>query len=138
MDPDKNGMGNVKKVAILAFGSIVMPSLEAGEKIDATVVNMRFVKPVDEAIILKCAIEHDLIVTVEENVIAGGAGSACAEVLSTQRDTMVKKTGPCQLYHLGLPDKHIDHGDPKELLSLQGLDAEKILSKIKDLCNLLS
>ena len=63
---------------------MVMPSLEAGEKIDATVVNMRFVKPIDEAIILKCAIEHDLIVTVEENVIAGGAGSACAEVLSTQ------------------------------------------------------
>ena len=89
--PDKSRVGSVKKVAILAFGSMVMPSLEAGEKIDATVVNMRFVKPIDEAIILKCAIEHDLIVTVEENVIAGGAGSACAEVLSTQPDTMVKK-----------------------------------------------
>ena len=133
--PDKSRVGSVKKVAILAFGSMVMPSLEAGEKIDATVINMRFVKPIDEAIILKCAIEHDLIVTVEENVIAGGAGSACAEVLSTQPDTMVKKTGLCQLYHLGLPDKHIDHGDPKELLRLQGLDAEKILSKIEDLCN---
>ncbi len=134
--PDKSRVGNFKKVAILAFGSMVMPSLEAGEKIDATVVNMRFVKPIDEAIVLKCAIEHDLIVTVEENVIAGGAGSACAEVLSTQPDTMVKKTGLCLLYHLGLPDKHIDHGDPKELLRLQGLDAEKILSKIEDLCNL--
>ena len=99
---------------------------------------MRFVKPIDEAIILKCAIEHDLIVTVEENVIAGGAGSACAEVLSTQLDMMVKKTGLCQLYHLGLPDKHIDHGDPKELLRLQGLDAEKILSKIEDLFDSLS
>ena len=136
VDPDTSAMGNVKKVAILAFGSMVMPSLEAGEKINATVVNMRFVKPVDKAIIFKCAIEHDLIVTVEENVIAGGAGSACAEVLSTQPDAMVKKIGSCQLYHLGLPDKHIDHGDPKELLRLQGLDAEKILSKIEDLCNL--
>ena len=138
VDPDKFGMVNVKKVAILAFGSMVMPSLEAGEKIDATVVNMRFVKPIDEAIILKCAIEHDLIVTVEENVIAGGAGSACAEVLSAQPDTMLKKTGLCQLYHLGLPDKHIDHGDPKELLRLQGLDAENILSKIESLCNMSS
>ena len=138
VDPDKFGMVNVKKVAILAFGSMVMPSLVAGEKIDATVVNMRFVKPIDEAIILKCAIEHDLIVTVEENVIAGGAGSACAEVLSAQPDKMLKKTGSCQLYHLGLPDKHIDHGDPKELLRLQGLDAENILSKIENLCNLSS
>ena len=132
---DKSRVGSVKKVAILAFGSMVMPSLTVGEKIDATVINMRFVKPIDEAIVLKCAIEHDLIVTVEENVIAGGAGSACAEVLSTQPDTTVKKTGLCQLHHLGLPDKHIDHGDPKELLRLQGLDAEKILSKIEDLCN---
>ena len=79
-----------------------------------------------------------MIVTVEENVIAGGAGSACAEVLSTQTDAMVKKIGSCQVYHLGLPDQHIDHGDPKELLRLQGLDAEKIFSKIKDICNFSS
>ena len=79
-----------------------------------------------------------MIVTVEENVIAGGAGSACAEVLSTLHDKTAKKTASCQFYHLGLPDKHIDHGDPKELLRLQGLDAEKILSKIKNLCKLMS
>ena len=130
-------------VTIVSTGHLVWESIIAAkelskEGIEAEVINIHTIKPLDEDIILKCAIEHDLIVTVEENVIAGGAGSACAEVLSAQPDTMLKKTGLCQLYHLGLPDKHIDHGDPKELLRLQGLDAENILSKIENLCNLSS
>jgi 1-deoxy-D-xylulose-5-phosphate synthase len=121
------GKGEVRRtgrrVAILAFGSMVTPALAAGEALDATVVNMRFVKPVDAALLEQMAKSHDLLVTVEENVVAGGAGAACAEALAA--------TGlATPMLHLGLPDKFIDHGDPVMLLSLQGLDAAGIQASI--------
>ncbi|HEY4638102.1 MAG TPA: 1-deoxy-D-xylulose-5-phosphate synthase, partial [Burkholderiales bacterium] len=103
-----------RKVAILAFGSMLKPALEAGEQLDATVVNMRFVKPLDAALVEQMAATHDLVVTVEEHQIMGGAGCAVLEVLS--------KTNSRALL-LGLPDRFIDHGDPAKLLSSVGLDA---------------
>ena len=111
------------RVAILAFGSMVAPALAAGEDLDCTVVNMRFVKPLDEALVREMALSHELVVTVEENVIAGGAGAACAECLVAQRIEI-------PLLHLGLPDRFIDHGDPAKLLSLEGLDAAGIRASI--------
>jgi 1-deoxy-D-xylulose-5-phosphate synthase len=111
-----------KKIAILAFGSMVKPALETGEKLDATVVNMRFVKPIDVALIEQMAATHDLIVTVEEHQIMGGAGSAVLEVLA--------KTDTRALL-LGLPDRFIDHGDSAKLLSAVGLDAAGIEKSIR-------
>jgi 1-deoxy-D-xylulose-5-phosphate synthase len=121
------GKGEIKRsgrrVAILAFGSMAAPALAAGEALDATVVNMRFVKPVDAALIEQLARTHELLVTVEENVIAGGAGAACAEALAAAGLAV-------PMLHLGLPDRFIDHGDPAKLLSLQGLDAAGIQASI--------
>ncbi len=111
-----------RKIAILAFGSMVKPAFEAGEKLDATVVNMRFVKPIDAALVAQMAATHDLIVTVEEHQIMGGAGSAVLEVLA--------KTDTRALL-LGLPDRFIDHGDSAKLLSAAGLDAEGIAKSIR-------
>ena len=111
-----------KKIAILAFGSMLKPALEAGEQLDATVVNMRFVKPLDAGLVEQMAATHDLIVTVEEHQIMGGAGSAVLEVLS--------KTNTKALL-LGLPDRFIDHGDAAKLLSAVGLDAEGICKSIR-------
>ncbi len=106
-------------VAILAFGSLLTPALAAGDRLDATVVNMRFVKPLDEAMIERLARTHDLIVTVEENAIAGGAGSAVNEYLA--------RVGlGVPIVNLGLPDQFIEHGDPKQLLAECGLDADGI------------
>ncbi|HEY4372963.1 MAG TPA: 1-deoxy-D-xylulose-5-phosphate synthase [Burkholderiales bacterium] len=121
------GKGEVRRsgrrVAILAFGSMLAPALAAGEALDATVVNMRFVKPLDTALLEQMAHAHDLLVTVEENVIAGGAGAACAEALAA-----LELATP--MLHLGLPDAFIDHGDPAKLLALQGLDAAGIQASI--------
>jgi 1-deoxy-D-xylulose-5-phosphate synthase len=106
-----------KRLAILAFGSMLKPALEAGEALDATVVNMRFVKPLDVQMIEELARGHELLVTVEEHQVMGGAGSAVCEVLSkTQKRVLV----------LGLPDRFIEHGDPGRLLASVGLDAEGI------------
>jgi 1-deoxy-D-xylulose-5-phosphate synthase len=110
-----------KKIAILAFGSMLKPVLEAGEQLDATVVNMRFVKPLDTGLVKQMAATHELIVTVEEHQIMGGAGSAVLEVLS--------KTNTKALL-LGLPDRFIDHGDAAKLLAAVGLDAEGIRNSI--------
>ena len=111
------------KLAILAFGSMVTPALEAGDDLNATVINMRFVKPLDEEKIKELSMTHDLLVTIEENVIKGGAGSAVAEYLATlESDT--------QMLHLGLPDKFIEHGDTAELLADCGLDAAGIQKTI--------
>jgi 1-deoxy-D-xylulose-5-phosphate synthase len=115
---------NGKKVAILAFGSMLTPSLEAGEKLDATVVNMRFVKPLDEALVREVANSHDLIVTVEENALMGGAGSAVAECLQAANLTTAT-------LHLGLPDRFIEHGTPEKLLAECGLDAIGIAAAIE-------
>ena len=113
-----------RRVAILAFGSMVVPALAAGTEIDATVVNMRFVKPLDQALLCELALSHDLLVTVEENVIAGGAGAACAEALDAASITV-------PLLLLGLPDRFVDHGDPAKLLALEGLDAAGIRKSIE-------
>jgi 1-deoxy-D-xylulose-5-phosphate synthase len=122
------GKGEIKrkgqKIAVLAFGSMVAPSVGAGEALDATVANMRFVKPLDVELVKKLAAEHDYLVTVEEGAIMGGAGSAVAEAMAAEG--IVKP-----LLMLGLPDKFIDHGDPAKLLSSVGLDAAGITASIK-------
>jgi 1-deoxy-D-xylulose-5-phosphate synthase len=122
------GKGEIRrkgqKIAILAFGSMVAPSLAAAELLNATVANMRFVKPLDVELVKQLAADHDYLVTVEEGCIMGGAGAAVAEALAAEG--IVK---PIQM--LGLPDKFIDHGDPAKLLALVGLDAAGIAASIK-------
>ncbi len=113
-----------KRVAILAFGSMLTPALQAAEHLDATVANMRFVKPLDHALVAELARSHDLVVTVEENAVDGGAGSAVAEALAAQRIQ-------CEILHLGLPDRFVEHGDPALLLKACGLDAEGVLASIQ-------
>jgi len=113
-----------ERVAILAFGAMVAPSLKAGEQINATVANMRFVKPLDVALIKELAASHDYFVTVEEGCVMGGAGAAVAEALAEAG--IVKP-----LLMLGLPDKFIDHGDPAKLLASVGLDADGIAKSVK-------
>jgi len=122
------GKGDIKRlgkgIAILAFGSMVSNSVEIGEILDATVVNMRFVKPMDIDLILQMAANHELLVTVEENVIQGGAGSAVNEVLAAYG--IVKKIINC-----GLPDRQIQHGTQEDMLKDAGLDREGILAFIE-------
>jgi len=112
------------RIAILAFGTLLYPALEAGEKLDATVVNMRWAKPVDEALLREVAQSHDALVTVEEGAIMGGAGSAVTEALNAMG--IVRP-----VLQLGLPDVFIEHGDPARLLALQGLDAAGIERSIR-------
>ena len=119
-------MRNGQNIAILAFGSMLSPAMAAGDKLDATVVNMRFIKPLDEAMVLKMARRHDLIVTIEENVIAGGAGSAINELLASM-------TSAPTILNLGLPDKFVGHGDHGVLLSDCGLDETGIVSSIEQI-----
>ncbi|MEO8039468.1 MAG: 1-deoxy-D-xylulose-5-phosphate synthase [Betaproteobacteria bacterium] len=124
------GKGEVKrrgaKVAILAFGSMVKPALEAAELLDATVVNMRFVKPLDAALVAEMAADHELLVTVEENAIEGGAGSAVLEALAMAR---IER----HVLLLGLPDRFVEHGDHALLLRLCGLDGEGISKSVQSL-----
>ena len=112
-----------RRVAILAFGSMLEPALAVGEALDATVVNMRFVKPLDAELVLDIAARHDLVVTVEENVVAGGAGSAVAELLAERRCVT-------EIMHFGLPDRFVDHGDQGQLLASAGLDAASLTKAI--------
>ncbi len=119
----REGKRRPHRIAILAFGPMLHPALAAAEEFDATVANMRFVKPLDAELILKLANEHDVLVTVEENVVAGGAGSAVAELLAAEGVTV-------PILHLGLPDRFIDHGDPAFLLAQAGLDAKGIAASI--------
>ena len=105
-----------KGVAILAFGTLLYPALLAADKLGATVVNMRWVKPLDIELLLQVASTHDALVTVEEGAIMGGAGSAVSEALHAAG--VVKP-----VLHLGLQDEFIEHGDPAKLLAMQGLDA---------------
>ena len=100
------------------------PALAAAEELDATVANMRFVKPLDVELVKQLAADHDYLVTVEEGCIMGGAGAAVAEALAAEG--IVK---PIQM--LGLPDKFIDHGDPAKLLTMVGLDAAGIEQSIQ-------
>jgi 1-deoxy-D-xylulose-5-phosphate synthase len=122
------GQGEIRrrgaKIAILAFGTMLTPAMAAGQAIDATVANMRFVKPLDVALVEELARSHEVIVTVEEGAIMGGAGSACAEALAE-----IGLVRP--VLHLGLPDRFIDHGDPAKLLESVGLDARGIEASIR-------
>ena len=113
----------MNRIAILAFGAMLHPALVAAEEIDATVANMRFVKPLDLDLVLRLARDHDGLVTVEENVVAGGAGSAVAEALAAAGVGV-------SILHLGLPDAFPDHGDPALLLAQVGLDAKGIAASI--------
>jgi 1-deoxy-D-xylulose-5-phosphate synthase len=112
-----------KQVALLAFGTMVAPALQAAEKLNATVANMRFIKPLDAALVAELAASHDLLVTVEEGCVMGGAGSAVAEALAAAG--IVKP-----LLQLGLPDQFIDHGDAQQLLAQCGLDGEGIAASV--------
>jgi len=116
---------NGKRVAILAFGAMLKPALEAAEALDATVANMRFVKPLDVDLVRQLAGSHALLVTVEEHQVMGGAGSAVCEALNRlgiERRVLL----------LGLPDRFIDHGDPGKLLSSVGLDAAGIQKAVQN------
>lgn len=113
-----------KKVAILAFGTLLYPALEVANELDATVANMRFIKPLDAELVCSLAKDHDLIVTLEEGAIGGGAGSACLEALAAAGIQV-----PSLL--LGLPDRFVDHGDHALLMKECGLDVAGITQSIK-------
>ncbi|MDP2694377.1 MAG: transketolase C-terminal domain-containing protein, partial [Gallionella sp.] len=112
-----------KRVAILAFGSMLAPALAAAEQLDATVANMRFVKPLDAELVLRLAREHELLVTVEENAVQGGAGSAVAECLQ-QHGIVIP------VLQLGLPDRFIEQGEHARMLADCGLDAAGLVKAI--------
>ena len=117
--------GDAPRIAILAFGTLLYPALQAAERMDATVVNMRWAKPLDEALLREVAERHDALVTVEEGAVMGGAGSAVTEALNAMG--LVRP-----VLQLGLPDVFIEHGDPARLLALQGLDADGIQRAIEE------
>jgi len=123
------GKGEVRRqgsrIAVLAFGTLLYPALAAAEALDATVANMRWVKPLDRELLLEIARTHDAIVTVEEGAIMGGAGSAVSEAL--QEAGLIRP-----MLQLGLPDRFIEHGDPAKLLSAIGLDAPGIEKSIRE------
>ena len=113
-----------QRIAILAFGTLLHPALVAAQAFDASVVDMRFAKPLDEALVLEMAQTHEALVTVEEGCVMGGAGSAVGECLAAAGLGV-------PLLHLGLPDRFVEHGDPALLLSLCGLDAAGIEASIR-------
>lgn len=123
------GKGVVRRegqgVAMLAFGPPLQPALAIADKLNATVVDMRFVKPLDEPLILQMAEEHDLLVTIEENAVMGGAGSAVAECLAQNGVAQ-------QLLHIGIPDRFIEHGKPVEMLSECGINEQGIETAIRE------
>ena len=115
------------RIAILAWGSMVSPAIEAGKQLGATVINMRFIKPIDKDIILEMAKSHDVLVTIEENVIAGGVGSAVNDYLQAQQILM-------PVLNLGLPDEFIEQGSREELLAGCGLDIKGIIERTEKFC----
>jgi 1-deoxy-D-xylulose-5-phosphate synthase len=121
------GKGEVRRegrrIAFLAFGTMLKPALEAAESLDATVANMRFVKPLDVDLVKRLALSHELLVTLEEHQVMGGAGSAVCEALNALG---IEK----RVLLLGLPDRFIEHGDPAKLLASVGLDREGILKSV--------
>jgi 1-deoxy-D-xylulose-5-phosphate synthase len=122
------GRGEIRrdgeKIAFLAFGSMLRPCLEAAEELNATVVNMRFVKPLDEDLIASLTENHELLVTVEENTVMGGAGSAVLESLESRGFAT-------PVLQLGLPDIFIDQGDPSQMLADCGLDKAGIIRSVR-------
>lgn len=123
------GRGEIRRrgsgIAILAFGSMVHSALHAAEEFNATVANMRFVKPLDDDLVLQLAHSHELVVTVEENVVHGGAGSAVLECL--HRHGLAP-----EVLQLGLPDRFVEHGDPGILLAEAGLTQDGIAAAIRN------
>ncbi len=122
------GQGEIRRrgerIAILAFGTLLHPALQAAERLNATVANMRWVKPLDTGLLAQVAASHDVLVTVEEGAVMGGAGSAVGEALAAAGIAR-------PLLHLGLPDRFIEHGDPARLLALEGLDASGIEASVR-------
>jgi 1-deoxy-D-xylulose-5-phosphate synthase len=114
-----------KKIALLAFGSMVAVAEAAAEHLDATVVNMRFVKPLDEAMVVQMASTHERVVTLEENAVAGGAGSAVNECLAAHGILR-------PICNIGLPDRFIDQGERGELLAEAGLDVDGLLEALRE------
>jgi 1-deoxy-D-xylulose-5-phosphate synthase len=121
------GKGEIRlqgqRIAILAFGTLLQAALAVGQELGATVVNMRWVKPLDTALLLEIARSHEALVTLEEGAIMGGAGSAVMEALQAAGLNL-------PVLQLGLPDVFIDHGDPGKLLAAQGLDAAGIFQSV--------
>jgi 1-deoxy-D-xylulose-5-phosphate synthase len=122
------GKGEIRRqgqgIAILAFGTLLQPALAAAEALNATVVNMRWAKPLDTALLLEVAQTHAALVTVEDGAVMGGAGSAVLEALQAAQQTV-------PVLQLGLPDVFIEHGDPVKLMSMHGLDAVGIEASIR-------
>lgn len=113
-----------EKIALLAFGSMLTPCLNAAEELNATVANMRFIKPLDDDLVASLAASHDVLVTVEENTVLGGAGSAVTESLNSQRINV-------KVLQLGLPDVFIDQGDHAQMLADCGLDKDGIIKSVR-------
>jgi 1-deoxy-D-xylulose-5-phosphate synthase len=111
-------------LALLSFGAMLAPAATIAAELDATLVNMRFVKPLDEALLLELAKTHDAFVTLEDNAVAGGAGSAVAECLAAHGVAL-------PILHLGLPDVYLEHGSREEVLSMAGLDLPGIRRAIR-------
>ena len=118
----QNGSG--RRTALLVFGVQLAEALKVGEALDATVVDMRFVKPLDEALLLEMATSHSLLVSIEENTIMGGAGSAVGECLAAHGLAV-------PLLQLGLPDYYVEHARPEEMLAECGRDAAGIQQAIE-------
>lgn len=122
------GRGEIRRqgerIALLAFGSMLAPCLEAAEELNATVINMRFIKPLDDDLVASLAASHDLLVTVEENTVMGGAGSAVTESLNSQRICV-------KVLQLGLPDVFIDQGDHAQMLADCGLSKNGIIQSVR-------
>ena len=121
----KNAQAPGKKIAFVCFGPLLYNALEAAEELDATVADMRFVKPLDEQLLLDLAKTHDALVFIEDSATQGGAGSACLEALSTHKIQI-------PTLQIGLPDEYVEHGDVNVLLDLYGLSPKKILTKVRD------
>jgi 1-deoxy-D-xylulose-5-phosphate synthase len=123
------GKGEIRRqgkgVAVLAFGTLLYPALQAAERLNATVVNMRWAKPLDTELLATIAQQHEALVTLEEGAIMGGAGSAVMEALNAAG--IVKP-----VLQLGLRDEYAPHGDPARLLAMQGLDAAGIEASIRE------
>jgi 1-deoxy-D-xylulose-5-phosphate synthase len=111
-------------VALLAFGSMVSPCVTVADRTHATLINMRFIKPLDRQAILDAAANHRILITVEENAIAGGAGSAVSELLA-------RENVQTQVVHIGLEDGFIQHGTREECLQQAGLDEATLLSRVQ-------
>jgi 1-deoxy-D-xylulose-5-phosphate synthase len=115
-----------EKIAFLAFGSMLAPCLEAAKELNATVANMRFVKPLDDDLVASLAADHNLLITVEENAIMGGAGSAVLESLESMKFSV-------KVLQLGLPDNYIDQGDHAQMLADCGLDKTGIMKSVEEI-----